>query len=67
MSMLRRARYLGVSAGAFSIILGLFGGVSPPVYSILLPVGAIVIVTGFFALLGFVALAVSLLVIRSTR
>jgi len=65
MSVVRRVRYFGVFAGVFAIILGLLGAISAPAYLALMPVGAIVLIIGFFALLGFVALAVFLLIIRA--
>lgn len=67
MSVLGRARYLGVFVGVFAIILGLLGAISAPAYLALEPVGVIVLFIGFLALLGFVALAVFLLVIRGMR
>jgi len=67
MSALRRVRYFGVSVGVFAIILGLLGAISAPAYLALEPVGAIVLIIGFLALLGFVALAVFLLVVRAIR
>jgi hypothetical protein len=67
MGWVRRVRYFGVSLGVFAIILGLLGGLSAPAYLTLMPVGAIVLIIGFFALLGFVALAVFLLVIGAMR
>ena len=65
MGVVRRVRYFGVSLGVFAILLGLLGGLSAPAYLALMPVGAIVLIIGFFALLGFVALAVFLLIIRA--
>jgi hypothetical protein len=65
MSVVRRVRYFGVLVGVFAIILGLLGAISAPAYLALMPVGAIVLTIGFSALLGFVALAVFLIIIRA--
>ena len=53
--------------GVFAIALGLLGGISTPAYLSLMPVGATVLVSGFFALLGLAVLAVLLLVTKSIR
>ena len=51
----------------FAIILGLLGAISTSAYLTLEPVGVIVLSIGLVVLLGFVALAVFLLIIRAIR